>query len=280
MPEVNFGAGSQPIPTATQSEAKAPTSEAPALRESGNRVLGDYVPGMDEIKLPVISLVHEKSETAGRFTVGSIVHNNQTLLFSPPVIDKNAGTIIKAGTKPVEITVVGLKSQRFTEVTAGGVRGLLLNTLDQVKQANGTLDYQEFELKKATGIKRFGHLDDFVVLVKRPEHCQDDDSVFIYSIEGSKYAMCILRLAKSAWTSLAKNFIYSEKKNGCLLAGFYTRAIQVTTVEKKFDGGKGTWVPVGVAGNKSSPEFINFVVEHFGTVKPTEQAEAAAQAAS
>lgn len=241
--------------------------------------MGDYVPGMSEIKLPIIQLVHEKGELASIFSPGSLVHNGQTLLFSPPIVDARAGTIIKAGTKPARITVIGLKSKRFTEVTTGGVRGMLLNTLEQVKAANGTLDYQEFELKKSTGIKRFAPLDDFVVLVERPETAKDDDSVFIYNIEGRKYAMCILRLAKSAWTSLAKNFIYSEKKNGCLLQGFYTREIQVSTVLKKFDGGKETWTPIGVAGEKSSPEFIKFVVEHFGTIKPSEQPEPAAQAA-
>jgi len=243
-PEGNVGGVSAP---GTQEVVKTNSSGFP---------LGDDLPGFQDVILPRVNLVHDVGGLKDTFSPGEIVFDQRTVLFSPP----NAKAKTEA-TPPVNITVLGIISKRFSEKIEGGVGGMIVKTEAAVRENGGTLDYNEWKLKKASGMKRFEHLNDMLVAIRRPEHVKDDDTVFTFAVGPAKYALGVWAVKGSAYTHAYKRVLAHARIFGVLRTGYPSHSFSLTTRLETTPGvANPYWVPVLVPATKSTPEFLEFVM--------------------
>jgi hypothetical protein len=225
---------------------------------TGGLLLGDKLPTFKEIILPRLNIVQGSGMLKDSFPFGSIVYNQQAVLYTPPDIDKQTGNIKRAGTKPVVITVLGFHPTRYAEKVVGGARGIIVNSEDAVRAAGGTLDYNEWKLKASSGMKRFEYLAEAVVAVERPECCADDDTVFVYSVDGKKYALAIWGLKGTAYTAAAKRVFFTARSMGCLQKGGYPSWSYSVSTRAETREQNTYAVPVCLPCCKSTPAFLEF----------------------
>jgi hypothetical protein len=220
-------------------------------------VLGDKLPDFKDIILPRINLVQNIGQMKESFDSGQLIFNQAVVLFTPPTI--KGGEVTIPGTPPVNMTVLGFRPTRYCEKVTGGVRGLIVNTEEEVVRAGGTLDYKEWELKKASGMKRFEPLADMLVAIERPESCKENEADFCYEVGGKNYALALWALRGVCYTAAAKRVFFTHRAVGCLRKGYPTFTYAVTTRMDNYSGGNSAWVPVCVPTTKSTPEFLAFV---------------------
>lgn len=231
--------------------------EVPAVRSS--IVSPDDLPGFRDVKFPRLNVIQNIGTLKETFSPGEIVFGQQTVLFTPPEIDGKTGNITKPGTPPVIITVLGIAQKRFGEIVVGGMGGVLVNTEAEVCAAGGTLDYKEYELKKSSGMKRFGPMVDLIVVIKRPECVANDGNVFGFEVEGHQYALALWSLFKTSYTEAYKAVLAFQRLAGVLKNGYPTHSFALSTREKSYPGNKLAHIPVLLPNAKSSPAFMDFV---------------------
>lgn len=260
--EISFSKSTEPAVPTTEHVTPIldpPTGYVPAVREN-SLGLSDHIPGISEIILPRINLVQGVGGLKDSFQVGAIVHNQTTVLYTPPVINVKNSTIEKAGTAPVVITVLSFRKTQFVEKVAGGGRGLLCNSEAEVRAAGGTLDYKEWVLKAKDGIKRFEYLATALIAIERPDICAEDDTIFVYPVDNKKYALALWGMKGSAYTRAAKAVFFTARNLGCLRAGYPAYSFNLTTrLEPTPDKVSTYIVPVALPNKKNSPEFLAWV---------------------
>ena len=235
-----------------------PVKQSEALA-SGGLLLGDKLPTLRDIILPRLNIVQASGQLARAFPFGSLVYNQQTVLYSQPDIDMSTGNIRRAGTPPLVITVLGFRPTRFAEKVSGGTRGLIVDTEEQVRSNGGTLDYNEWQLKKASGMRRFEPLADAMIAIERPAIIKDDDTVFAYPVDDKKYALALWGLKGTAYTAACKRVWFHQRAMGCLrVAGYPSFSWNVSTRTEPGDGNPYA-VPVVLPAAKSTPAFLEFV---------------------
>lgn len=279
--EVKFGAesGSAPAPqvetktetqqtpvsdvTVESTTTVAPTgSQLPATRKF---LLGDKLPRFADVILPRLNIVQSIGQLKDTFTQGAIVFNQATTLFTPAKIDPKTGNAVQQGTPPLTVYVVGVISDRFTEVVKGGFGGALVDTEEAVRNLGGTLNYAEYELKQAAGMKRFQPITDLLMLVQRPEVVKDDGIIFNWKVEGNQYALAAWSLKGSAYTDVMKRVFNYHRLTGILRDGFPTYSFALSTRNKPFQNGNSAFVPVVVPIAKTSEPVLSFIHEVAGT---------------
>lgn len=228
------------------------------LPATNGLLLGDKLPTFKDIILPRINIVQSVGILKDSFPPGALVFNQQVLLFVPPDIDKQTGNVRKPGLPPVVMTVLGFRPTRFAEKVQGGVRGMIVDSEDAVRANGGTLDYNEWNLKKSAGMKRFEYLADALVAVERPAHLADDDTVFVYPVDGKKYALAIWGMKGTAYTAAAKRVFFTARAMGCLRNGYPSYSFNVSTRSETREGNIYS-VPVCIPNQKSTPAFLEFV---------------------
>lgn len=275
--EVSFSntnpAGSAPAPQVPETKVSEPTASVPAVQApSGSQLpatrkflLGDRLPSFKEVILPRINIVQGIGNLKDTFVPGEIVFNQATVLYTPPQIDPKTGNATRKGTAPITSYVVGIISDRFSEVVQGGFGGLIVDTEEEVRNNGGTLDYKEWELKQKDGMKRFQAITDLLMLVERPETVKDDDIVFNFAIEGKKYALGAWALKGSAYTAVMKRVFNYHRLAGILKGGFPTYSFAIATHLEKFKNGNSAWVPSAVPIGKTSDAVLAFIHEVAGS---------------
>lgn len=244
------------VPTAPNSVA---VYQSQAIGSPGGLVLGDKLPEFKDIILPRLNIVQGTGQLKDSFPQGALVFGQALILHTPPVINGKTQVVEKPATPPVTITVLGFRPTRFAEKVASATPGMVVDTEDQVKSAGGTLDYKEWESKKADGMLLFQPLADAVVVIERPECAADDDTVFIYSCDGKKYALALWAMKGTSYTAAAKGVFFTQRAVGCLRGGYPTWNYSVST---RIKTGKGNswYVPVCIPKAKSTPAFMEFAV--------------------
>lgn len=280
MPEVTFGnsEGAAPAsvveaPVLTQTQPAQVVDSVPVTQTvtvpaiytppgvpaaPSGLVLGDKLPTFNEIIFPRLNLVQNSGLLKDQFPPGSIVHGQSLVIYETTVFNKQTNAIIKQGTPPVILTVLGFRPTRFVEKIQGGERGLICNTEAEVRSAGGTLDYNEWKLKAKDGMKRFEYLADAVVLIERPAHCADDDTVFIYPVNGKKYALAMWSMKGTAYTHAAKRVFFTNRQMGCLRKGYPSRSFAVSTKSEQREGNT-YFVPVCIPHQESTAEMIELI---------------------
>jgi hypothetical protein len=247
-----------PAPVANPVTAVVPVAPAPVAKRSSSIVLGDKIPDYEDIILPRLNIAQNIGELGDTFDPGSVVYNQATLLFNPPIVDK-AGVISKAGLPPFNIVCLGFRPTRFVEKVKGGGRGLIVNTEAEVTANGGTLDFQEWKLKEKDGMKKFDQLAEALIAIERPAHLADDDSVFVYAVDGKKYAIALWAMKSTAFTEAAKKVFFTNRSVGCLSKGYPTRQFAMSTRWKTYPGNNGAWIPVLIPGAPTTPAFLAWV---------------------
>jgi hypothetical protein len=238
-------------------------------------VLGDKIPDFNDIILPRLNIAQNIGELKDMFIPGSVVFNQSTLLFKPPFTHPKDPAQNVEGTKPFNLICLGFRPTRFVEKVEGGGRGLIVNTEEDVRNHGGTLDYNEWMLKKKDGMKRFEQLAEALIAIERPEICADDDSVFVYPVDGKKYALALWGMKGTAYTEAAKKVFFTNRSVGCLREGYPTRVFAMSTRWKQFGASNGAWIPILVQSDKTSPEMLKWVASVL-QAPPQEAAEAQA----
>lgn len=238
----------------------------PAVQTSPSIVTGDDLPGFKDVMFPRINIVQNLGELKNTFSPGEIVLGQQTVLFTPPVIDKKTGNASKPGTPPVNIVVLGITQKRFHEIVVGGMGGMIVGTEAEVRAAGGTLDYKEWELKKSAGMKRFGPMIDLLVAIRRPEHIVNDNTVFGFDVEGNQYALALWSMQKTSYTEGYKKVLAFNRLAGVLKGqfpngGYPSHSFSLSTIEKPYPGAKLAHIPVLIPSTKSTPPFLGFVAQ-------------------
>lgn len=241
---------SSAVATLTKSQAMAPAG----------LVLGDSLPSFDDIILPRLNIVQNIGDLKDSFPLGAIVFNQTTVLFTPPIVNGKTKIVEKPASAPLVITCLGFRPTRFVEKVEGG-RGMIVKTEDEVRANGGTLDYNEWMLKKADGMKRFEPLAEALIAVERPEIVADDDTVFVYPVAGKKLALALWGQKGTAYTAAAKRVFFTNRAMGCLRGGYPTRSFNFTTVWKTFGEGRGAWAPSLLPHQPNSPEFLAWVAQ-------------------
>jgi hypothetical protein len=256
----------------THVPAAAPVSQALTVRSPSSLapaglVLGDKIPEFKDIILPRLNIAQNIGNLKDTYQPGSLVYNQTTLLFVPPVVNKDNGAVIKPGLPAVNMVILGFRPTRYVEKVEGGGRGVIVDTEDAVRTHGGTLDWNEFELKKKDGIKLFESLAEALVAIERPEHCiaqganpSDDDPVFVYDVAGKKYAIAIWGLKGMAYT-VAKTAFFTPRSVGCLRKGGYPSYVFSVTTKWKpgKKPGSGAFIPVPVPTGPTSAPLLEFV---------------------
>lgn len=270
-----------PVPTPApvpQVSVPATTSPSAVLSPRG-LVLGDKLPDFEDVMWPRLNIVQSLGELKDAFEPGSVVHNKMTLLFKPAYINASNPALNRQGLPPINIIVLGFRPTRYVEFIEGGVgRSQIVNTEAEVKAAGGTLNYQEWELKKAQGMKRFQELAEALVAIERPETCADDDSTFVYPVDGKKYALALWAMKGTVFTEAAKKVFFMNRLAGCLVQGYPTRVFSMTTKWKPGKGNNGSWVPVLLPIAKTTPTMLEWVRCVLQAPPAEDSAAAAAQA--
>lgn len=284
--EVNFAAKAPSLVTALPVEVAAsvtseapsapPAPAAPALttenaaivhrqQQSGGLGVGDKLPEFKDIILPRLNIVQNIGELVKAFPRGAIVFNQRTVLFTAPilpVIDQATGNATVAGTPaspPINIVCLGFRPTRYAEKVPGGGRGIIVNTEAEVRANGGTLDYTEHKLKAKDGMKRFEYLAEAMLAIERPDSIADDGTVFVFPVDGKKYALALWAMKGTAYTAAAKRVFFTERQVGCLQKGYPSRSFSMTTRLENYPGGNSAWIPVLIPGKESSPEFLRWV---------------------
>lgn len=268
--EIKFskdGTGGASVPVETKAVESVPVPQAPQQQVqkvgSGGIPLGDDLPGFAEVMFPRINLVHAVGGLKDSFTPGELVFDQRVVLFSPPVV--KAGKIEKEATAPVNVTVIGIISKRFTEKIAGGVGGMTVDTEAEVRANGGSLNYNEWNLKKAEGMKRYEPIVDMLVAIRRPESVKDDDTVFAFAVGDQKYAIGKWAVKGTAYTHAFKKVLAYARIATVLRGGYPTHSFALSSrIEPRPPN--PYWVPILVPATKSTPEFLEFVKQ---IVNPT-----------
>jgi hypothetical protein len=232
----------------------------------------DYLPELGDLIIPRINIVQNLGELGKSFPVGCLIYGQNTCVFSPPTapVGQTPGKpasppleMVILGWKPVK-TPEGPKAFRFVEKVAGGGRGLICNTEAEVVAAGGTLAYKEWKLKEASGMKYFVPLAEAMIALKRPAHLADDDTVFVYEINGAKYAIALWAFKATSYTEGCKKTLFPARQMGFLIGGYPSRSVFVSTRLAKYGTNTEAWVPVILPGPKSTPEVLKFAAEVIG----------------
>lgn len=260
------------IPAPVAVPATTPTGGAVA--RSGGLILGDKIPDFGEIMMPRLNIAQSIGELGKSFDIGSIVFDQRIVLFNPPIVDAAAGKVVKEGLPPVGFVCLGFRPTRYVEKVKGGGRGLIVNTEDEVRANGGTLDYKEHQLKEKDGMKRFEPMAEALIAIERPAHLADDDTLFVYPVDGKKYALAFWAIKGTAYTAACKKVLFMQRAIGCLNRGYPTFSFALSTRWSKFDNGNGAWVPVLIPQKASSPEFLAWVAN---VLNPAQAADQGAQ---
>lgn len=206
----------------------------------------------EDIILPALNIVQGIGDLSKVFNPGEITLNQALVVHVPSNPTKNI-----AGTKPLNLTVIGFRKKKYVEDVKFGEPFKVFKTEAEVVANGGTLDYAEAASRK---IPLYQRLATGLFLVQKPEHIQDDDHlVFSHECEGKYYSLALWSMKKTAYTGGAK-IIYTARKQGHLKAGGYPSFNwNLTTKLKPFDKGNSAHVPVLTPGTRNTPAFMEFV---------------------
>lgn len=248
-----------------------PVSAAPVAVQAEDPTMfyDDENIGFNDIRLPRINIVQKTGEMSNVFQQGEIVLNQTLPIYTPPVIKD--GVIVKPGTKPLNVVILGFRKKQYVEKVASATMGALCNTEEEVGRLGGTLSYKEHETKVANGIpsKLFQELATAIVLIEKPEHIADADHIeFAHECEGRYYALALWGMKGGSYTNGYKTFATARKMghlktvrdaSGKIVGGGYiSYSWSIGTKLEPYKTGNFAHIPVVNNGAKSSPAFLAF----------------------
>ncbi len=263
-PTASAAAPVVPAPTATAVVPVQPASNA-VTEYRGRPGYGDDSDSLraSDIKLPRINIVKKVGPLSEIFTAGDVVLNQEVVIYKSDKIDPVTKNKIPQS-KPLRVVVAGFRPDRYAEKTVGGDMGNIFDSVEEVVQAGGTIDYQEAE---ATAKPLYQLLSECLVLIEKPEDVESPE--FSYIADGKKFAAAlwankggdytnggkIIRTARKAgWL---KDDINPATKEVTVRRGYPFGIWELTTTIKQYRTGNFSPIPVlrrPLANFETSPE--------------------------
>jgi hypothetical protein len=212
----------------------------PAGAESGD-VSGEV--DQSDIKLPYLNIVQGVGDLSENFTPGQIVLAGEVALTEPPK-KEGKGAII-------EMVIVWAKKQFIEKLPYGtDERARIFDTEAGVVEAGLHLDWIDNTPPPA------GPLLTALILVKKPEDCEEESAYFSLEYGKDVYAPCMWRLQNTAYTRAAKTILTAKamSRNAALASNRF----QLATKREKV-GQNWIFTPNLRAGGKYDADFVEFV---------------------
>ncbi len=187
---------------------------------------GDWLRG--DVRLPRINLVQKTSaeELTSLFSLGSIVLNKEVQLSD--------------GKAPVTVTAIRMAKDYIQKVDfdSGDTPAVYL-TPEEVLAAGGSLNYKDF--KSGNFFQPRAHIQ-FAIAAKAGLS-ETDLALYPYDFNGTAYAMALLTVASSAYTSVAKELATLRTTNKVMRNGLVFGQLELSSTLKKKEA-KSWFVPV------------------------------------
>jgi hypothetical protein len=266
--------------TTTAAAVPAAPVSVPAVVPPNNNalILGDSMPNFSEMIIPRVNIVQFSGVLKDSFEPGTVLFNQQVPLQIAAKINDKDQTVTRQATAPVTMTFCGFWPTRYVEKVPGGGKGALVNTEAQVTALGGTLDYNEWLLKREKGMKRFEYYKQALVVIERPEIVADDDTIFTFEVDGKKYTIALWALKGSAYTQGYKKILAFERRMGCLRIGGFPSTSFSVSARIAVTAGNKYFVPFMQPRAKSTPAMLDFIKELVTGTPTTTNGDAAAAA--
>lgn len=250
MAKQSFNVTKKTEPAATAADA-APAENTPStavatrpdatvatpIPPSGD-MAGDFNP--DDIRLPRVNLIHKtsKEELVTTFGIGSLVLNQEVKLSD--------------GKMPIKVTAVRFMKDYVQKLPFGDEnQPKVFKTEDEVRQAGGSLNYADVD--SGNYFMPRGHIQ---LVIPQPADAADD--LFPYEHEGINYAVALLTVSSSAYTSAGKELATLRANNKVMREGLRFGSLNLTSEGRK--SAKFSWVvPVIKFTGANTPEFVKFL---------------------
>lgn len=228
-------------PVAEQQLAKTPDKTVAAALPPVDDMRGEFNP--DDIRWPRVNLVHKtsKPETVDKFGIASFILNQEVKLSD--------------GTAPIEVIAVQFIKDYIQKLPFGDVeKPKTCKTEQEVIDVGGSLRYEDVD----TGnyFMPRGHIQ---LLIPMPAGVKGaDESLFPYEHNGVSYAMAILTVSSSAYTSAGKELATLRANNKVMRKGLRYGKLLLTSEGRK--SAKFSWVvPVLKFNGENDAKLVEFI---------------------
>lgn len=178
-----------------------------------------------DVRLPRINLIHKTSDSAmvEKFGIGSFVLNKEVKLSD--------------GKTPLQITALRFAKDYVQKLPYGDPeQPAVFKTPEEVTQAGFSLNYKDYDSGQFCQPR--AHIQ---VVVAKPADA--DEALFPYEHNGMAYAMAMLTVSSSAYTSVGKEIVTLRNNNRVMRKGLRFGALALTSETRK--NAKNDWrVPV------------------------------------
>lgn len=241
--------------TTTPAATAADTAAAPAIEEpktetalatrpagtvavpSTDDMSGDF--NVDDIRWPRVNLVHKtsKEDAIAAFGIGSFTLNKEVKLSD--------------GKTPILVTVLRFKKDLIQKLPFGSEeKPQVFPTEEAVRESGGSLNYADVD--SGNYFMPRGHLQ---LVVAQPDDQPED--LFPYEFDGKNYAMALLTVSSSAYTSAGKEVATLRANNKVMRKGLRFGKLLLASEPRK--NAKFSWVvPVLKFNGENTPEFVKF----------------------
>jgi hypothetical protein len=233
--------GEQVIPASKAVVVREDRAPAPAFASVGG-FTGSW--DLEDVRLPRINLIHKTSDNQliKQFGIGGFAFNKEVKLSD--------------GEAP-GITVVAVRALKdYVQKLPYGSPEMpaVFSSPEEVEANGGSLNY-----KDADSGNFFGPRAHIQLLIAAPEGASEADmALFPYTFDGKAYAMGILTVASSAYTSVGKELATLCNNNKVMRKGMHYGALALTSEVRK--NAKNSWhIPVIKFTGENSPELIQFI---------------------
>lgn len=198
---------------------------------------GDF--NVDDIRWPRVNLIHKtsKQELIDTFGIGAFALNQEVKLSD--------------GKAPITVTVLRFQKDYIQKLPFGDPeKPKSFKTEDDVRQAGGSLNYADVD--SGNYFMPRGHLQLIV-----PQPADQPEDLFPYEFGGVNYALALLTVSSSAYTSAGKEVATLRANNKVMRKGLRYGKLLLTSDGRK--SAKFTWVvPVLKFAGENTPEFVQF----------------------
>ena len=227
--------------TGTDLVAQFDKTLAPQSCSSNEDFGGEW--NREDVRLPRINLIHKTSdsELIEKFGIGGFVLNKEVKIGS--------------GKEPVEIYVLRAVKDYVQKLPYGDPEmPAVFKSEAEVLANGGSLNY-----KDAKAGNFFGPRAHVQMVVKLPDNASDaDEALFPYEFAGSAYAMAILTVASSAFTSVGKELATLRTNNKVMRKGLWFGKLALTSEVRK--NAVNSWhIPVVKYAGENPADFAEFL---------------------
>jgi hypothetical protein len=195
-----------------------------------------------DVRLPRINLIQKTSdsELVDTFGIGALVLNKEVKLSD--------------GKTPVIVTAVRTMKDYIQKIEFdSNETAQVFLTLEEVNAAGGSTNFKDY--KNGNFFQQRAHIQ---FAIAAPEGASETDlALFPYDYNGTAYAMALMTVASSAYTSAYKELATLRTTNKVMRNGLVFGQLELSASLKKKEA-KSWYVPVVKYAGQNSDELVKF----------------------